>query len=124
MWLFNTLRKLVRGPQVGQTFRDYIGCYVLVEEVDGYTPDYRAMPTNLQALQSDVQAYLHSLLQAPATLQADAAAIHSTLPQLANLLQAHTSSDMKQAFLTLSDRKVFVHTGVRERRKENGKFVE
>ena len=123
MWLLNTLRKLTRGPDVGQTFRDYIGCYLLVQELPGATPDYLALPTQLDELEAATRSHLQTLVQ-QAPQDEDRQLLQSTLAQLRTRLQQHLAGDKAQPFLTLSDRTVFVRTGVRERRKLNGKFVE
>lgn len=44
MWLTDLLRKLTKGPNVGETFRDYIGCYLYGIEAPPPNPSTWARP--------------------------------------------------------------------------------
>ncbi|WP_284337242.1 hypothetical protein [Comamonas sp. NoAH] len=126
MWLTDLLRKLTKGPNVGETFRDYIGCYLYGTEVVGSNqPEYLGAPATLEALETGMRTYLADFLSTQHDTSSPAAhtvqAVLDTLPQR---LQAHISTDMSLPFLTLDGVELFIRKGVRQRRKENGKFTE
>ena len=126
MWLTDFFRKLTQGPRVGETFRDYIGCYLYGTEISGSNrPEYIGAPATLQQLEAGVRTYLEDFLNTQhdrSTVTAQT--VQSTLDQLLPRLQAHISTDMNAPFLELDGVAFFIRTGVRQRRKENGKFVE
>ena len=126
MWLTDLLRKLTRGPNVGETFRDYIGCYLYGTEVTGSgRPEYIGAPTSLAQLEVEVRRYLEDFLHTRQDHTAPQVhAVQTLLATLPQRLQAHTSTDMHPAFVTLDGVDLFIRKGVRQRRKENGKFVE
>ena len=103
MWLTDLLRKLTKGPNVGETFRDYIGCYLY--GIEGtYLQDYvHAQP--------DPESPKVQLVQA-------------LLDELPARLQAHVQGDLAQPLLELDGALLFVRKGVRQRRKENGRWVD
>lgn len=124
MWLFDQLRKLTRGPDVGETFRHFIGCYLFGFEAEGSDrPDYIALPSNLPWLESEVRQYLQEFVDAHPHA-AEVPAVQAALADLPQRLAAHVAGDMQQPFLTLPGVRLFIRKGVRERRKENGKFAE
>ena len=126
MWLSTLLRKMTHGPDVGETFRDYIGCYMYGCEVRGSEQSaYLGAPASRQALEAELRAYLQDLLQAPDT----AASPH--LPAIAALLQtltarldSHLATDLQAPLAQWDDMSLFVRKGVRERRKAQGRFIE
>lgn len=125
MWLHDLLRKITKGPNVGETFRDYIGCYVYGTENGAARPEYVGAPATLAQLEVEVRRYLEDFVstqQVPDS--AHVLTVQALLAELPERLAAHVASDMKQPFVTLSDVDLFIRTGVRERRKENGRFVE
>ena len=126
MWLNDLFRKLTKGPRVGETFRDYIGCYLYGTEVSGSNrPEYLGAPATLEQLEASVQTYLEDFLNTQLDHNTPTAqAVQSTLQSLKQRLQTHVSTDMSAPFLALDGVEFFIRTGVRQRRKENGKFVE
>ena len=126
MWLKDLLRKLTKGPDVGETFRDYIGCYFYGTEVSGSDqPEYVGAPATLEQLEAGVRSYLEDFL----STQHDRStpAVHTVQVVLADLpqrLRAHVLSDMTLPFIALDGTEMFIRKGIRQRRKENGKFVE
>lgn len=126
MWLTDLLRKLIRGPKVGETFRDYIGCYLYGSEVAGAPkPEYVGAPATLEQLETEVRRYLEDFLSTQQdTDTPEAVTVRATLADLPQRLRNHVSTDMHQPFLTFERVDMFIRTGVRQRRQENGKFVE
>lgn len=124
MWLFDLLRKLSRGPKVGETFRHFIGCYLFGFEADGEKqPTYIALPSNREWLEREVRQYLQEFVDAHPGA-AEVPAVQATLDTLPQRLDAHLAGKLNQPFLGLPGVNIFVRTGMRERRKENGKFAE
>lgn len=126
MWLKDLLRKITKGPHVGETFRDYIGCYLYGTEVAGAPkPEYVGAPATLAQLEVEVRRYLEDFLATQQDQQSpQAQAVHTLLADLPARLQAHVHSDMRQPFIAFETVDMFIRTGVRQRRRENGKFVE
>ena len=126
MWLTDLLRKLTKGPDVGETFRDYIGCYVYGTEVSGSgQPQYVGAPTTVAQLETEVRAYLQDFLNTQQQLDSpDARTVQALLAALPQRLGAHLGGDMQQPFIVLGGVEMFVRKGVRQRHKEHGKFVE
>lgn len=125
MWLTDLLRKITKGPNVGETFRDYIGCYVYGTENGSARAEYVGAPATLEQLEVEVRRYLEDFLSTQKVADSEhIATVKALLAQLPEKLAAHVASDMKQPFVTLSEVDLFIRTGVRERRKENGRFVE
>ena len=126
MWLSTLLRKMTKGPDVGETFRDYIGCYMYGCEVQSSKQtQYLGAPASRAALESELRAYLQELLQSPGNAASPhlgaAADLLQALPQR---LDAHLASDMQTHLAQWDDLALFVRKGVRQRRKEQGRFVE
>lgn len=126
MWLTDLLRKFTKGPKVGETFRDYIGCYLYGSEVAGAPkPEYVGAPATLEQLETEVRRYLEDFLSTQqGTPTPEAITVQATLADLPQRLRSHVSTDMHQPFLAFERVDMFIRTGVRQRRKENGKFVE
>lgn len=126
MWLTNLLRKITKGPNVGETFRDYIGCYLYGTETSGSNkPEYVGAPATIEQLEVGVRNYLEDFLSTQQdTSSAEVHMVQTTLAELPQRLQAHASTDMSMPFLTLNGVDMFIRKGARQRRKENGKFVE
>lgn len=126
MWLQDLLRKLTKGPDVGETFRDYLGCYFYGTEVAGSNqPEYVGAPATLEQLEVGVRSYLQDFLSTQQDHQSPAAqTVHTVLAALPQRLQAHVQTDMTQPFIALNGVEMFIRKGMRQRRKENGKFVE
>ncbi|MFZ7310701.1 hypothetical protein [Comamonas jiangduensis] len=126
MWLNDLLRKLTKGPDVGETFRDYIGCYFYGTEVSGGNqPEYVGAPATLEQLESGVRRYLEDFLSTQSGSNTPAVhTVQAVLTELPQRLQAHVRSDMTLPFMALDGTEMFIRKGVRQRRKENGKFVE
>ena len=127
MWLTDLLRKLTQGPRVGETFRDYIGCYLYGSQAAGshQPPAYIGAPASAAQLEADIRHYLQDFLSTQQDHSTPAArTIAALLAELPARLQAHLHSDMTQPFVALDGTELFIRTGVRQRRKENGKFVE
>ncbi len=126
MWLNDLLRKLTKGPDVGETFRDYIGCYFYGTEVSGSNqPEYVGAPATLEQLESGVRRYLEDFLSTQSGSNTPAVhTVQAVLTELPQRLQAHVRSDMTLPFMALDGTEMFIRKGVRQRRKENGKFVE
>lgn len=117
MWLANLLRKLTHGPDVGETFRHYIGCY-LFGTVEGphAQPHYIAMPTSATALEAAVRNYLQEFVAAQSECARDEVQlVRSVLADLPQRLQQHLAGDMQQPFLSMPGVEVFVRKGMRER---------
>lgn len=125
MWLNDLLRKITKGPRVGETFRDYIGCYVYGTENGGAKPEYVGAPVTLEQLEIEIRRYLQDFISTQRAPDSDSVrTVQALLEQLPQRLAAHVASDMKQPFITLNDVDLFIRTGVRQRRREKGRFVE
>ena len=126
MWLTDLLRKLTKGPDVGETFRDYIGCYVYGTEVGGSgQPQYVGAPTTVEQLETELRAYLQDFLSTQQQLDSpDTRTVQALLAALPQRLAAHLGGDMQQPFIVLGGVEMFVRKGVRQRHKQHGKFVE
>lgn len=125
MWLTDLLRKMTQGPNVGETFRDYIGCYLYGTEGRTPKPEYLGAPTTLPELEQGLRAYLQDYVR----LQPDSSAskvqqVQALINDLPARLQAHVNSDMNHPFLEMDGTVLFVRKGIRQRRKNKGKFVE
>ena len=124
MWLSDLLRKMTRGPAVGETFRHFIGCYLFGYEAEGADrPEYIALPTSRDWLQREVQQYLQEFVQTHPHAS-EVPAVQAVLADLPQRLQQHLDGDMSQPFLALPAVSLFIRKGVRERRKEKGQYAE
>ena len=124
MWPFDLLRKLSRGPDVGETFRHFIGCYLFGFEAEGeQQPTYIALPSNLEWLEREVRQYLQEFVDEHPHAS-EVPAIQATLADLPQRLAAHVAGGMGQPFLALPGVNLFIRKGMRERRKESGKYAE
>lgn len=126
MWLTDLLRKITKGPNVGETFRDYIGCYLYGSEVAGAPkPEYVGAPATIELLEVEVRRYLEDFLSTQQDQHTpEAETVQAILADLPARLRAHVRTDMRQPFIAFERVDMFIRTGVRERRRENGKFVE
>lgn len=126
MWLTNLLRKLTKGPNVGETFRDYIGCYLFGTEVAGAPkPEYIGAPATLEQLEVEVRRYLQDFISTQkGTVTPEVQTVQDFLADLPQRLFTHVHGDMSQPFISFPSIDMFIRKGVRQRRKENGKFVE
>lgn len=125
MWLTDLLRKITKGPDVGETFRDYIGCYLYGTEGTTAKPEYLGAPATLAELEQGLRIYLQDYVDAQPDPQAPKVQlVQALIEELPARLQAHVGGDMNQPLLELDGALLFVRKGVRQRRKENGKFVE
>ncbi len=126
MWLTDLLRKLTKGPNVGETFRDYIGCYLFGTEVAGAPkPEYIGAPATLEQLEVEVRRYLEDFISTQkGTVTPEVQTVQALLADLPQRLSTHVQGDMSQPFITFPSIDMFIRKGVRQRRKENGKFVE
>ena len=126
MWLTDLLRKLTKGPNVGETFRDYIGCYLFGTEVAGAAkPEYIGAPATLEQLEVEVRRYLQDFISTQkGTVTPEVQTVQALLADLALRLNTHVQGDMSQPFISFPGIDMFIRKGVRQRRKENGKFVE
>lgn len=125
MWLTDLLRKLTKGPSVGETFRDYIGCYLYGIEGTTAKPEYLGAPTTLSELEQGLRTYLQDYVHAqPDPESPKVQLVQALLDELPARLQAHVQGDLAQPLLELDGALLFVRKGVRQRRKENGRFVE
>lgn len=124
MWPFDLLRKLSRGPAVGETFRHFIGCYLFGYEAEGSKqPEYIAMPTSRDWLEREVRQYLEEFVQ-DHPHATEVPTVNAALAGLTARLDAHLAGDLGEPFLALPGVSLFIRTGMRERRKEKGKFAE
>lgn len=126
MWLTDLLRKLTKGPNVGETFRDYIGCYLFGTEVAGAPkPEYIGAPATLGQLEAEVRRYLEDFINTQGgTVTPEVQTVQALLADLPQRLFTHVHGDMSQPFISFPSIDMFIRKGVRQRRKENGKFVE
>lgn len=126
MWLTDLLRKLTKGPNVGETFRDYIGCYLFGTEVAGAPkPEYVGAPATLEQLEVEVRRYLEDFISTQGgTVTPEMQTVQTVLADLPQRLKAHVQGDMRLPFVSFPGIDMFIRKGVRQRRKENGKFVE
>jgi hypothetical protein len=126
MWLTDLLRKLTKGPNVGETFRDYIGCYLFGTEVAGAPkPEYIGAPATLEQLEVEVRRYLQDFISTQkGTVTPEVQTVQDFLVDLPQRLFTHVHGDMSQPFISFPSIDMFIRKGVRQRRKENGKFVE
>ena len=126
MWLTDLLRKITKGPKVGETFRDYIGCYLYGTEVAGAPkPEYVGAPATVEALEIEVRRFLEDFLNTQRNTDTpEAQTVQALLADLPQRLRAHVATDMSQPFINFSSVDMFIRTGVRQRRQENGRFVE
>lgn len=124
MWPFDLLRKLSRGPDVGETFRHFIGCYLFGFEAEGAKqPEYIALPSNREWLEREVRQYLQEFVDDHPHAR-EVPAVQAALADLPQRISAHIDGDMGQPFLALPGVNLFIRKGMRERRKEKGQFVE
>ena len=125
MWLNDLLRKMTQGPNVGETFRNYIGCYLLGTEIaESDRPEYIAAPTSLSQLEAQIRNYLQDFLTTQQSSTSAQQTVQTLLEHLPEKLQEHIASDMQRPFLTLDGVQLFIRKGVRQRCTENGKLVE
>lgn len=126
MWLTDLLRKISKGPNVGETFRNYIGCYLYGTEVIGTDRiEYVGAPATREQLEVDIRRYLEDFLSTQHDTHTPAAhTVKTLLTELPARLQAHLATDMEQPFISLDGTGLFVRTGVRQRLKENGRYIE
>lgn len=126
MWLNDLLRKITKGPNVGETFRDYIGCYLYGTEVAGAPkPEYVGAPATIEQLEVEVRRYLEDFLSTQQDRSTpESLTVQAILADLPQRLRAHVSTDMSQPFIAFDNVDMFIRTGVRQRRQENGRFVE
>lgn len=126
MWLTDLLRKLTKGPNVGETFRDYIGCYLFGTEVAGAPkPEYVGAPATLEQLEVEVRRYLEDFISTQGGIVTpEMQTVQAVLADLPQRLKAHVQGDMRLPFVSFPGIDMFIRKGVRQRRKENGKFVE
>lgn len=126
MWLTDLLRKITKGPNVGETFRDYIGCYLYGTEVAGAPkPEYVGAPATIEQLEVEVRRYLEDFLSTQQDHSTpEAVTVQAILADLPQRLRTHVSTDMSQPFIAFDSVDMFIRTGVRQRRQENGRFVE
>ncbi len=126
MWPFSLLKKLSQDPPVGQTRGDYIGCYLLGTEAPGQAGvSYVSLATTREQLQADARAYLEGFVREhPEAADADLAAIQALLNELPQRLDAHLAGDMRAPLAEQGGTVLFLRTGMRARRKENGRYLE
>lgn len=126
MWLSNLLRKLSKGPAVGETFRHHIGCYLFGTEQPGTQHcHYITMPTSLPALEHDVRTYLQGFVQEQGSNPCEEVQlVRSVLADLPARLRDHVNGNMQQPFLSMPGVHIFIRTGIRERARKNGEFLE
>lgn len=124
MWLLDLLRKLTRGPAVGETFRHFIGCYLFGYEAEGADhAEYIALPSSREWLEREVKQYLEEFVQ-DHPQASEVPAVQAALAELPQRLQDHLDGDMSRPFLALPGVNLFIRKGVRERRKEKGQYAE
>jgi hypothetical protein len=126
MWPFSLLKKISQDPPVGQTRGDYIGCYLLGTEAPGQAGvSYVSLATTREQLEADARAYLEGFVRDhPEAADTDLAAIHALLDQLAARLDTHLAGDTRQPLAEQGGTVLFLRTGMRARRKENGRYLE
>ncbi|MDR0201526.1 MAG: hypothetical protein LBJ40_05115 [Delftia acidovorans] len=126
MWPFSLLKKLSQDPPVGQTRGDYIGCYLLGTEAPGQAGvSYVSLATTREQLQADARTYLEGFVRDhPEAADADLSAIRSLLENLPQRLDAHLSGDTRVPLAEQGGTVLFLRTGMRARRKENGRYLE
>ncbi|MGN1057718.1 MAG: hypothetical protein ACI4QS_13500 [Comamonas sp.] len=126
MWISDLLRKITKGPNIGETFRDYIGCYTYgIAYKDSEQFEFGGAPTSLQALEHELADFLSALLEDSArAARLDLPKVHALQAQLGQHLHSHVSTSMEAPFADLGHILLFVRKGVRERRKVNGQFIE
>ncbi len=114
MWPFSLLKKLSQDPPVGQPRGDYIGCYLLGTEAPGQAGvSYVSLATTREQLQADARAYLEGFVRDhPEAADTDLSAIRSLLENLPQRLAEQGGTVL------------FLRTGMRARRKENGRYLE
>lgn len=126
MWLSDLLRKITKGPNVGETFRTYIGCYLYgIEGREQQPTEYLGAPTTLPQLQEGIERYLQDFISTQTDpLSPEVQAVQALLQDLPQRLAAHVAGDMAQPLITVSGAAMFVRKGARGRRKENGRYIE
>lgn len=126
MWPFSLLKKLSQDPPVGQPRGDYIGCYLLGTEAPGQAGvSYVSLATTREQLQADARAYLEEFLRDhPQAADSGLGAIQSLLDHLGERLDTHLAGDTRQPLAEQGGTVLFLRTGMRARRKENGRYLE
>ncbi|MEG0414403.1 MAG: hypothetical protein RR584_16240, partial [Comamonas sp.] len=117
MWLTDLLRKLTKGPNVGETFRDYIGCYLFGTEVAGAPkPEYIGAPATLEQLEVEVRRYLQDFISTQkGTVTPEVQTVQDLLADLPQRLFTHVHGDMSQPFISFPSIDMFIRKGVRQR---------
>lgn len=126
MWPFDFLKKLSRDPDVGQTRGDYIGCYLLGTETPGqHDASYHSLATTREQLHADARQFLEDFLQEhPALPAPERAQVQSLLDHLPERLDAHLAGDTRQPLAVQGGSHLFLRTGMRARKKEQGRYLE
>ncbi|MOA31051.1 hypothetical protein D3C78_1521870 [compost metagenome] len=126
MWPFDFFKKLSRDPDVGQTRGDYIGCYLLGTETPGlHDASYHSLATTRAALLDDAREFLQGFLQQHPELPApERAALQSLLDHLEARIDAHLAGDTRQPLAVQGGSHLFLRTGMRARKKEQGRYLE
>lgn len=126
MWPFDFFKKLSQDPAVGSTRGDYIGCYLLGTETPG-TKDtsYHSLATTREALLDDARTYLQDFLRDHPQMEAsDRNHLQALLDDLPARLQAHLSGDTRRPLAEQGGTHLFLRTGLRARKKEQGRYLE
>ena len=126
MWFSDLLRKISSGLRVGETFRNYIGCYLYgIETGEEKKVEYLGAPATLEQLDADVCRYLEDFLSTQHDTTTPAAeAVKSLLEVLPARIRTHLQTDMKEPFISLDGTGFFIRTGMRQRLKEKGRYIE
>lgn len=126
MWPFDFFKKLSRDPEVGQTRGDYIGCYLLGTETPGQDDaSYLSLATTRAALYADARRFLQGCVQEHPSLSAsERVALQSLLDDLEVRIDAHLAGDTRQPLAVQGGSHLFLRTGMRARKKEQGRYLE
>jgi hypothetical protein len=120
---------------VGEVDGDHVGCYLFGMEATPVSPiSYHSVATSHAELISDCTSFFKELLEAKERLvrtsihaarhKQEREIIHYTLANLPSLIAMHLASGMNAPLLSLGGIVIFLRTGMRQREKLNGSYIE
>lgn len=127
MWPFSLFKKLSQDPAVGQTRGDYIGCYLLGTQPTGGLDQasYISLAISREQLEQETREFLQGFLQDnPGIPEQERKNVQNLLEHLSQRLEQHLSSATREPLLVQGEQELFLRTGMRARKKENGNYLE
>lgn len=120
---------------IGEVDGDRIGCYLFGIEATPVSPiSYHSLATSPEELISDCTEFFEQLAAGKERLAStsvhaarhrhDLKVIRDTIKNLPGFIAMYLTSGMNDPFLKLDGMVIFLRTGMRERQKLNGKYIE